>query len=602
MWKEFAGKWRLYAKILHWGNEGKGPKETFYLSFKSSSVSGKDSDRLTLYQVSKNEVVIQSDATGKYLRFPSVKKIFDFRKIFTPILADGEFEDAWRFKLAKDRRNAEDFLRPSIPKSVESGLRLRWVLGRDMCIQFGAIWKKPENFFDHLPAANVLNDGTQFYFELVTPELVAIRSEPSHTPLDLNGVDLTKQDLSKLDLTNADLSNANLSSAIVDGANLSGTILKGANLDGVDLTNIQYQTPPQLKGLEGHPTSFKGATISLSLLGKDWSYFNLDSTRIVGIEPAVDLRGLNACGSYLSKLALSKCTLDGANFSRATVQDIDFGESSLRNARFEGALLSKLGLSNCTLDGANFSSATVQDVEFGGSSFRNACFDGALLFNTSFSWCNLEEASFKQAQLGRVDETHRSARLQYAYLANADFSGANLYDVNMANVTMYGGETKIGGKAILDLIDLSGAYLAEISFKDISMKGAKLNNSCLVAADFTGADLSANHFTGACLQGAEFENATLKDADFTNAHISFDKGRLMVRFRDENRKLSEERPLGFRETGGLTLASMQRFRTMICPNGKTAADNLDSKASLQEMLKEKAGDQIAKWAPADSGK
>jgi uncharacterized protein YjbI with pentapeptide repeats len=579
--KLFAGKWRLYAKIKDLGE--KNPKDVF-LFFKSSAEPFQDSDRLLFYQVSENEVVIQSEANWKYLQFQQLQRNpgeWQRDRCFVPFVADSDLDHAWRFSISNNHDKGGLVLTRSIPKKTfgEEGYRLaigdkkyklRWLLGKDNRLLFGAI-APHHSKLDHcrgflgpgsgMPEANLFCDD-QFQLDQVTPGLAAIRSAPADEQWDLRGVDLSHQDLSGLNLSNADLTDANLSFAIVDGANLSGAILKGANLDGVNLTRIQYQTPPQLRGTEGHLTSLKGAAINLNLIGKDWSYLDLDgATRISGLESLIDLKQLNACGSRLSGLALSKRIIDGANFTRAIVRDVDFGESSL----------------------------------------TGACFDSALLYGTNFSWCDLEQTSFKQAQLGGIDSGHTSALLSYAYLANSDFSGANMYSVNMANITMRGGETKIDSKATLDLVNLSGAYIAELSFRDISVKGATFDNTCLVSADFTGADLSASHakstsFTGACLHGAKFGNAKLDDADFTNAQFSFGEGHLMVRYRDEKRMLSEEQPLAFGETGGLTLNSMPP--TMVCPNGHSVRENVANNVSREEMLATR--DCTTKWAPSES--
>jgi uncharacterized protein YjbI with pentapeptide repeats len=553
--KVFAGKWELFV-----------PEQMM----RPAVCDGV----LVFYNVGGDNFVIQEDKTRKYLQLEKPLEPDWTRRTtcFTAFKPTAELDAAYRFVMYIDSSGV-----PSFGRMEEQPFSLFYALGLQrsedgQSVQLGV--RALDYGYDDIPNSwnTPCKNNTREQFDptdlIMSPRtwgLPKIRSDGGGhgLPLDLTGVDLSGQDLSNLHLENVDLTGADLTRANLDGADLSGAKMSGADLSYVDATRIKYDParPPSIEGSEDKLTSFNGGTVPVSLLGKNWSYLNLDSSTITGLRGADltrDLTSLKAVGANLSNLDLSELVLDNADFTNATIINASFRKSSLKN---------------------------------------KPIFEGAKLYNTKFIYSVVEDGCFQSAQLGGLD-VQAAADFSYAYLSNINLSSANLYAVSMVGVTMFGGETTIGGKAILDLVDLSGAYLVEVNFKDLSMRGASLENACLISAVFTGSDLSAlegaKHTTlaSACLQGADFSNAKLQEADLTNAAISFDRGELPVQYRDETGKLSEQFPHRYKQTSGLGQVAVLA-PSMICPNGATVDENKQKNISLSQMLT--ASDPPKSW-------
>jgi uncharacterized protein YjbI with pentapeptide repeats len=579
--KVFAGKWQLFvtAKRQDGGDES--------ILYEAETNCPDHHGVLVFYSVGGDDFVIQGEATRKYLQLENPLEI-DWRRrttCFTAFKLTAEFDAAFRFVIQDgsfDRRQGQEqwewlcyalcLQRSADGSSVQLGFR---------ALDYGyddnpSSWNTPcknniREQFD--PLGMTLPNSTaeavraaDLTLKNWTPALSEIRRLGDGKALDLTGVDLSGQNLSNINLENADLRGADLTRAIVDGVTLSGAKMNGADLSYVDATRIKYDParPPSIEGSEGKLTSFNGGTVPVRLLGKNWSYLNLDSSTISGLHDAhLNLTDIKAVGANLSNLDLSELVLDNADFTNATIINSSFRKSSLKN---------------------------------------KPIFEGAKLYNTKFISSVVEDGCFQSAQLGGVHE-YPAADFSYAYLSNINLSSANLYAVNMVGVTMFGGETTIGGKAILDSVNLSGAYLVEVNFKDLSMRGASLDNACLINAVFTGSDLTAfegvkhTTLTNACLQGADFSNAKLDEANLTNAAISFDKGELPVQYRDETGKLSEQFPHRYKKTSGLEQVDALA-PSMICPNGATVEENKRKNISLSQMLT--ASDPPTSWNPVVS--
>jgi uncharacterized protein YjbI with pentapeptide repeats len=573
MGKKFLGKWQFSRGGAVIDYDQTMPNADIVSEFFRGLVDRylREGELFVLYGIGTGteEVVIQSNTTGKYLKLEKpLGGDPNNRPCFTAFTASAEFDEAFRFVRRSATTLGEQGCLDTSPPSPFGG-KYR------LCLQSG--WGGTDTNPKLLPpqlgfrATDVPRDPYGRY-ELTLSKVVPTPAEIRLTPrtrgwfvtprdYDLSNVDLSGEDLSGVDLQDYDLRGANLIQAKVDGLGLPYD-LNGADLSNLDLTHIVCDdAPPSICGSEGKLTSFKGAKVPWKLLGsKDWSYVDLDGATIVGLEGA-DLSGIKAVGANLSNLDLSDLTLDRADFTKATIKSCSFAKSRLRRAHF----------------------------------------DGSILYNTKFISSILESAIFQSAQLGGI-EGQTAADLSYAYMPNVDLRSANLYAVNMVGVSMFGGETKIGDNAILDSVNLTNAYLVEINFKHLNMRGATLDNACLINADFTGSDLSKlnekrTSLTRACLQGADFSNAKLEEANLAAAAVSFDKGDdFPVQYRDETGELSQQIPHHYKKTSGLDKVEALP-PSMTCPNRKTVEQNNRKNISLKEMLT--AADAPKKWvAPA----
>lgn len=117
--------------------------------------------------------------------------------------------------------------------------------------------------------------------------------------------------------------------------------------------------------------------------------------------------------------------------------------------------------------------------------------------------------------------------LRSVILANADLSGAHLFDATLTSAWLPGADLT---RAVLPRSDLSGAALHEVKLTEAAlydailtgadMTGADLMGADLKGADLKSADLSGANLTRAVLGGADLTGATLAGAELTEAFVS----------------------------------------------------------------------------------
>jgi CheY-like chemotaxis protein len=116
-----------------------------------------------------------------------------------------------------------------------------------------------------------------------------------------------------------------------------------------------------------------------------------------------------------------------------------------------------------------------------------------------------QRAVFNQMDLGGAD-------LSGAILANASFREADLSDAFMAESRLDGADFRY---AVLGAAQLGGANLGVAQLRHADMRLANLEGAQLRGADLSGARLS-----GAKLDGADFAGATLMGCDLSQADLS----------------------------------------------------------------------------------
>jgi uncharacterized protein YjbI with pentapeptide repeats len=374
---------------------------------------------------------------------------------------------------------------------------------------------------------------------------------------NLSGADLSNANLSAANLTDAILSNSkhldtNLTSATLSKTDLTNAILKGTNFSNTNVTTTKFSAPPAFSTDPGHLTKFNNAVLNFSTIGKNWTCLDLTNSNIVGFESQKDLSELKAEYAVIPDFDLVELNLKGADFSHADMTRTNLSYSDLRNAKFQETILT----------------------------------------GTVCVKANLECADLTGAQLGGLEQTV-AADFSYSYMANVKLDKANLYGVNMPHVTLFGAYTSITNTSSMELINLSNAYLEGINLSMAILKGAKMDSSCLVNVNFTGADLSPtmegsikSSLTDTCLQGANFSNSKLIGVELSNAAVAFDDGSIPVNYCDGSGEIYPpppgSMPLKFPPTQGLDLTTMDD--STICPNGHTVEDNQGEGISLQQML------------------
>ena len=146
---------------------------------------------------------------------------------------------------------------------------------------------------------------------------------------------------------------------ILSGADLSGAKLGGATLS-TDLAQAIFNSPPVFSNDQTNPTSFKNATLKYTLLGQNWSYFDLTGAKFVDSPEGLALTGLQAIhvkapGINLSGAKLIGAALSNADFSGAILTGADFSKATLTKTDFTGSTLLGTKFINCDLTQATFS-------------------------------------------------------------------------------------------------------------------------------------------------------------------------------------------------------------------------------------------------------
>lgn len=326
--------------------------------------------------------------------------------------------------------------------------------------------------------------------------------------LSLQGRDLTGADLGSAQLDNVDLTSANLSNADMRRASLSGTGLTGANLRGVNfdstvLTGARFSPQPDWSRDPAKRTILTNATVSVAILGRNWSYLHLTGASVAGLEG--DLSGRDAdSGINASNIIFRSAPMSGCRF---------------QYARF---------------DGADLTAAFLNDAELAHCSMV-----GTILYDANLSGATLSYASMNSAKLGGAgaSQAEDSARLSYAFMPGVVLTNAELYGVDLSYAQIYAG-AKVDS-AHLEDADLSNANLCGMDLTQAHMKGVNLTGATLVNCNFNGVDLSPSEgnkpssLTGAHLQGADFTATNLNGVNLSGAGIALAAGTISVKRNDE---------------------------------------------------------------------
>lgn len=138
-------------------------------------------------------------------------------------------------------------------------------------------------------------------------------------------------------------------------------------------------------------------------------------------------------------------------------------------------------------DYGRLAGADLNYANFAGADLIGRDFTGAKLRCTNLQSANLTACSFDNADL-------RNAYIYGATLRNAHFPEASLFEAH-----------------------LNEADLHRVTFRNADLRFAKLRESNLYLADFTGADLTGTNFQNANLAGACFTGTNIGDANIQGA-------------------------------------------------------------------------------------
>lgn len=281
--------------------------------------------------------------------------------------------------------------------------------------------------------------------------------------LDLRGADLRNALMESADLTDTNLENANLEGALLVRATLRRTQFAGANLRSANLSLADCDS-----------ASFRRATLDDATCEKtvfrhcDFSEAHLARTSLLECEwvaarfAKASLNHLVATGQTFSsadfsdttirKMTFVRCVLNDVSFSHADIEGFGMLETEATHTRFDNATIRKACfIKDTRLDAANFSGATLGEVNFRAASAPGIGLEGIRAVQCDFSDAILTGANLRGAKL--ADAVMTRTNLADADLSNSDLIGAMLRGATLA-------------RARLAAANLFRAMLAEAHLED----------------------------------------------------------------------------------------------------------------------------------------
>lgn len=238
----------------------------------------------------------------------------------------------------------------------------------------------------------------------------------------------------------ADLREFDFSPIFFTGCNLRGARVAGSvfsSLINCDLSGCDGTGAVKKSRTDGGAVQFAAVTGSKFI-----------KARLPGAQIEGDVQGAD-----FTSAVLDGATFDSYRTSRARSKGKPpvFSQASMR-----GADLSRITWRGAIFDGADLSKAILDDCDLAGASFRNAVLQGAAM-----SECKLAKADFRDADL-------RGVNFADADLSGADFAGANLESSNLRGAKLDGADL---GKA--RNVPVARAVAAESALAELDKVAAK---------------------------------------------------------------------------------------------------------------------------------
>ncbi|MBW1216541.1 DUF2169 domain-containing protein [Pantoea allii] len=282
------------------------------------------------------------------------------------------------------------------------------------------------------------------------------------TGADFSGMDLRGADFSKTLLECADLSHCQLDGANFQSAMLARTELHHASLRGCNFENASFALAQccqsdfsgahfkdtQLQETLFDECTFNEATFSELLFRETWftqcHFQRAIMASCVFME--LNLPGLDFTEAKLSKTTFLKSTLAQAIFNRAELDSCSWVETQADGASFSGSTwLTCAVASGSSLNGADFTHATLRQSNLRQTPLNGADFTLAKLENSDLSEAVCQCANFQRANLADslfvrtdfreanfTDANLMGAILQKSQLGGARFPGANLFRADLS--------------------------------------------------------------------------------------------------------------------------------------------------------------------------
>jgi uncharacterized protein YjbI with pentapeptide repeats len=370
-----------------------------------------------------------------------------------------------------------------------------------------------------------------------------------------DGSTLTQTDFSKL--------------ASLAGASFLQTRMDGTIFDGNDVTSCAFTDPPRFSVTPDLITSFRGATLNLSLIRKQWSFLDLTDATIVGLTKDTDLTYLQARYGVFGAFSFAGMTMLEADFTNALFVGTIFTGAKLTNAKFDEAKArSPQGSppkASIVFDNATMTNASMHGAQLPGASFVQASLHGATMTSMVLRNADLTGANLgTQAVLFTVsDPTDYQKLLDALQHQNVSVlvTVLNAHGIPVRRITVTPAspvppvsawtikdedtqttytarDLLLNGQKVISLFNnaashanlgdtyMPGAVLTQANLYGMTAPGihlygigTKLDSAILEAVDFSGANLGTANFRQATLADAIFDDAILTNADFSGAML-----------------------------------------------------------------------------------
>lgn len=216
------------------------------------------------------------------------------------------------------------------------------------------------------------------------------------------------------------------------------------------------------------------------------------------------LEGIDLSSKNLEGANFSRCSLNNSFFKYSRLGSSTFWNSSLNGADFSDANLEGSNLGNVQCEGADFRDAYLCVVKLKGANFEKAKF-----FSADLQGAEIQHSHFENAQF--LSTHFENAQLQFSYFENAQFPNAHFENAQLQNSHF---ENANFANAHFETARLQNPHFERAQFIDAHFGRAQLEG-----AHFEDAKLQCTHFEKANLKGSFFLRANLKEARFNDAHL-----------------------------------------------------------------------------------
>jgi uncharacterized protein YjbI with pentapeptide repeats len=206
---------------------------------------------------------------------------------------------------------------------------------------------------------------------------------------------------------------------------------------------------------------------------------------------------------------------------RAQYQD---GKRHFSEVTLTNLSLSDLHLEGIDLEGSSITASDLRRTVFScqehNANLKKAKIDLSALDNADFSYADLNDVEIVATKM--VGTIFYHADLSDSMIRGSELNKAKLNEAKLARATLIASSLKGAelNHACLDQAILSGVDLTEATLQIASLIRAVLNNACLNRAILTKADLTGANFSRAKLVSADLRGSTATESTFSYAKLT----------------------------------------------------------------------------------